>query len=142
MRMIPVATSLIAAALVVGTCVLSPHPGAAQSRPAPDTPGDVEVLEDNPPQPGLQLVDALRVLAVTSGIIGGFVAADIISGGVLTAPLLSGINAAAGSVRAVPQALGLRPVIATTVERPAVTELPEFRRTLGRALVPAPGTIR
>ena len=133
MRTVPMVALLLALFL--------PQPGYSQSRPAPDTPGDGTVLEEAPPPSGSQLIDALRVLAVTSGIIGGFVAADLISGGVLTAPLLTGADAAAGAVRAVPRALGLRPAIAAAPEPPGAAELPELRRALGRALAPpAAGT--
>ncbi len=124
--------------LVIAAIFLLPPSGHAQSRPAPDTPGETAIIEDSPPPPGMQMVDALRVLAVTSGIIGGFVAADIISGGVLTAPLLSGVGAATGAVGTAPEALGLRPVIATAMERPATAQLPNLRSTLGQALAPPP----
>ena len=128
--------------LIILALLLLPQTGYAQSRPAPDTPGEAEVVDIGPPPSGLQMVDALRVLAVTSGVIGGFIAADIISGGVLTAPLLSGIRAAAGAGQTVPQAVALRPVIAPTIGRSTAAELPNFRSTLGQALGSSPGNLR
>ena len=117
-------TALIAAAL----CLLA-QAAHAQSRPAPETPG-----EDDPAQAVARplrttSVEAIRVLVVTSGIIGGFVAADIISGGALTGPLLSGAALAAG---ASPPALGLRPIIAgAAATAPA---LPDVAPTVAQAL--------
>ena len=128
------------AILVIVAILLLPDSGYAQSRPAPDTPGEPGIADPSPaqPQPALQMVDALRVLAVTSGVIGGFVAADIISGGLLTGPLLRGLSAVTRVARAAPSLLELRPVMATTVERPALTEPANLRHVLGRALSPPP----
>ena len=92
--------------LIATFIALFPSMLCAQSRPAPDTPGESAVIEEEPAaatQPSM--VGVLRVLVVTSGIIGGFVAADIFSGGTLTAPLL------ASAARMLPPTTSLRPII-------------------------------
>jgi hypothetical protein len=126
------------AIMVIVAILLLPASGYAQSRPAPDTPGEPRIADPPAqPQPALQMVDALRVLAVTSGVIGGFVAADIISGGLLTGPLLRGLSAVTRVARTAPSLLELRPVMATNVERPALTEPANLRHVLGRSLSPS-----
>ena len=107
---IPIAPVMIAVALL-----LSVPEARAQSRPAPGTPGvtdNADTLEiASPRRPAL--TRALRVLVVTAGIIGGFVAADFFLGGTLTAPLLgrTGVFATRGGIRFIPGVVGLRPVI-------------------------------
>ncbi len=111
-------------AMIAAALVLLPLSAHAQSRPAPDTPGPPDATEDSlPPQTPRRNNDALRVLVVTSGIIGGFIAADIASGGVLTAPLLaSGTLSAAelGGTRLFARAVPIRPVIAKTSDSTAI----------------------
>lgn len=130
MRVLVVAAALLVVPLVV-------H---AQTRPAPDTPGEPEIFEEAPVSPAPRsLTDAVRVLVVTSGIIGGFVAADILSGGALTGPLLRGgsamaADAAVSGGRSIPRAVALRPIIARPLVPVPVARLPEFRRALGRSL--------
>ena len=139
MRLVPVRAVLIAAALIAAAPVFGPQMVSAQTRPAPDTPGE-PMVNDGPPAPAPRpLTDAVRVLVVTSGIIGGFVAADLLSGGVLTAPLLSGVaaltaDAAAPGARLLPRAAALRPIIVAPLEVSPAARLPEFRQALGRSL--------
>lgn len=110
------------AALIAAVLCLPAPFAHAQSRPAPDTPGESEPTETIAPAPRNTAVDAIRVLVVTSGVIGGFVAADIVSGGALTGPLL------AGAIRSA----GLRPIIAGA--EPASRAIPEVAPTLAQAL--------
>ena len=126
-------------AMIAAALALLPLSAHAQSRPAPDTPGPADMLEDGVRVPPPNFTDALRVLVVTSGIIGGFIAADIMSGGVLTAPLLTGAAGADGAgflARAAP----IRPIIARSAPpssaavRPAVAGFTDFSRLVGRAL--------
>ena len=122
------------ALLIAAALVLTPVAVQAQSRPAPDTPGEVQVPDDVSPLPPTHQADALRMMAVTIGIIGGFVAADVVSGGALTAPLLGEAAEATATVRGA----GLRPIIAPPLPAPVATvttsDFPALRRTLGRAL--------
>ncbi|MEI6985117.1 MAG: hypothetical protein WCK65_03225 [Rhodospirillaceae bacterium] len=111
------ATQVRVVLIVAVIALLLPLHAFAQSRPAPDTPGEAVVVEDEPATSQMSLINALRVIVVTSGIIGGFVAADIISGGTLTGPLMTGgANLVASATRsgagAARQAAMLRPIIA------------------------------
>ncbi len=124
--------AMIAAALTV--LPMSVH---AQSRPAPDTPAASGMAEESARLPQPHFTDALRVLVVTSGIIGGFIAADVMSGGVLTAPLLAGgaltsagIDGAGLFARAAP----IRPIIAGVGASSAITEAGLAARVRGAGL--------
>ena len=131
-------------AMIAAALALLPLSAHAQSRPAPDTPGPPGAIEDGVRAPPHNFTDALRVLVVTSGIIGGFIAADIMSGGVLTAPLLAGgalegAGAGTGGARFFSRAAPIRPVIASAIPptaagRPVAAGLADFSRLVGRAL--------
>ena len=128
-------------AMIAATLALLPLSAHAQSRPAPDTPGNSDFIEEGVRVPPHNFTDALRVLVVTSGIIGGFIAADIMSGGTLTAPLLTGGTMAGTSgARILTRAAPIRPIIAAApaaaagVARPAVAGLADLSRLLGRTL--------
>jgi hypothetical protein len=115
---------VLIAALAVVALPLSGH---CQSRPAPETlapeaMGETAIIRERVASQPASMVNALRVMVITSGIIGGFVAADVMSGGLLTAPLLAGgaglaADMAAGGARVA----SLRPVIVPLAEKPAVT---------------------
>ena len=108
-------------AIFAAALVLLPLSAHAQSRPAPDTPGPSDTFEDTGHTQQQNLTSALRVLVVTSGIIGGFIAADIMSGGVLTAPLLSGgtlASAGTSGARLFSRAAPIRPIITGTAASP------------------------
>ncbi len=130
-------------AMIAATLALLPLSAYAQSRPAPDASTSPDIIEEGVRVPPPNLTDALRVLVVTSGIIGGFIAADIMSGGALTAPLLSGAPlAGAESARLLSRAAPIRPIIAGVpaaagLARPAAAGLADFPRLLGRALTGA-----
>ena len=133
-------------AMIAAALALLPLSAHAQSRPAPDTPASPDVVEDGVRVPPPNFTDALRVLVVTSGIIGGFIAADIMSGGTLTAPLLSGAPLAgtpltgAGGVRIMSRAAPIRPIIAGApsaaagVARLAAAGFTDLSRLVGRTL--------
>ncbi|MEI6560294.1 MAG: hypothetical protein WCO00_17995 [Rhodospirillaceae bacterium] len=129
-------------AMIAAALALLPLSAHAQSRPAPDTPGPPDIVEDAVRAAPPNFTDALRVLVVTSGIIGGFIAADIASGGALTAPLLTGgtlASASAGGARLLARAAPIRPIIVRTAVPSAVAggtaaTLGDFSRLLARAL--------
>ena len=129
--------AMIAAALVLLPVSLPAPQAYAQSRPAPGTPGTTpESADEGLRMPSRSFTDALRVLVVTSGIIGGFVAADIMSGGALTTPLLSSGAALAGTngARLLARAAPLRPVIAPSAAPAEAAGLTSLSNHLGRAL--------
>ncbi|MEI8393256.1 MAG: hypothetical protein WCF85_00870 [Rhodospirillaceae bacterium] len=103
---------LISALLITLALVLSAPEVRAQSRPAPETPGISDPVESAVPRRPTS-ASALRVLVVTTGIIGGFIAADFFTGGALTAPLLgrTGAVATRGGSRFAPATVNLRPII-------------------------------
>ena len=131
-------------AMIAAALALLPLSAHAQSRPAPDTPGPADSVEDAVRVPPHNFTDALRVLVVTSGIIGGFVAADIVSGGALTAPLLTGgalVGASVDGARLLARAAPIRPIVAGAVSpslagtaRPVASGVADFSRLLGRVL--------
>ena len=128
--------AMIAMAFVLLPLSLPVSQANAQSRPAPGTPGAPETVDEGVRVPSQSLTDALRVLVVTSGIIGGFVAADIMSGGALTTPLLSSGAALAGTngARLLARAAPLRPVIAPSAAPAEAAGLTSLSNHLGRAL--------
>ena len=124
-------------AMIAAALALLPLSAHAQSRPAPDTPGTPDIVEDSVRVPPHSFTDALRVLVVTSGIIGGFIAADVMSGGTLTAPLLSAAPlAGADGAGLLSRAAPIRPIIASAPAPAGVlaTGFSDVSRLLGRTL--------
>ena len=128
--------AMIAAALVLLPVSLPAPQAYAQSRPAPGTPGTTpESADEGLRMPSRSFTDALRVLVVTSSVIGGFVAADIMSGGALTTPLLSsGAALVGGGTRLLARAAPLRPIIAPPASPTEAGGVASISRHIGRAL--------